>query len=814
MLNDLRYAVRMLRKSPGFTTIAVLTLALGIGANAAIFSVINGVLLKPLAYRKPERIVTMLQEGLYPVAPADFLDWRAQSQSFETVAAAEAWGGILTSGGEPETILGIRFGEGMFETLGVPPLVGRTFQADDFKAGRDHVLVLGYSLWQRHFGGDPSIVGRSTTLNGESYTVIGVMPRPFRFTPFWATKSEMAAPLDLTARATQRGGNSLRVFARLKPGISLAQAQAEMNAICRRLEQAYPDTNTGRTVQVDPLLEKVVGDTRPALGVLAGAVIFVLLIASANVANLLLVRATTRHKEMAIRAALGATQRRTIRQLLTESVVLAVIAGALGLLLGYGSLEWIKGLLGGDSTSFRLRMPRVTEITVDSTTLLFTLGVALVTGLVFGLAPVLQATRPDLQDALKEGGRGTTEGRRGRRMRGGLVVAEIALALITLVGAGLLLRSFSRLMSVQPGFDPHHVISMIVSLYGQPDMIGEKREVFYRQLMEKIEHLPGVESASAINHLPLAGDIWGQGVNIEGRPLPRPGQDIGAVYRVTRPSYFQTMRISLLQGRDFSLQDGARAPAAVIISERFARQHWPNEDPIGKRITFDVSSQNPLWRTIVGIVTNAKQSSWSEAPDNEVYVPFMQSDFATDGGMHVSAMTVVVRTAANPLNAVGLLRDAVRSLNKDAAVSSVVTMEEVISNVVWAPRFNVILIGLFAGLALLLGAVGIYGVMAYAVTQRTHEIGIRMALGAGATDVLRLLLGQGVRLVFTGVILGLAGAMGLTRVMGTLLFGVSASDPMTFVAVVLILAGVALLACYVPARRATKVDPMVALRYE
>jgi predicted permease len=813
MLNDLRYALRMLLKNPGFTTVAVLTLALGIGANTAIFSVINGVLLKPLAYRDRERIVTILQQGMYPVAAADFLDWRAQNQSFETLAAAEAWGGTLMSGDEPETIPGIRFGEGMFETLGVQPLIGRTFQVDDFKSG-NQALVLGYSLWQRRFGGDPSIVGRSITLNGESHTIIGVMPQQFRFTPFWATKSEMAAPLDLTARVTERGGNSLRIFARLKPGILLAQAQAEMNAICVRLEEAYPDTNTGRTVQVDPLLEKVVGNIRLALQLLVGAVVFVLLIACANVANLLLVRAAARQKEMAIRTALGASRWRTIRQLLTESVVLAIIAGVLGLVLGYGSVEWIKGLLAGDSSSFRVRMPRVTEITVDSTTLLFTLGIALMTGLVFGLAPALQAARPDLQDALKESGRGTTETRRGRRMRCALVVAEIALALIMVVGAGLMLRSFTRLAAVKPGFDPHNLISMIVSLYGQPDMVGEKREVFYRQLIEKIRLLPEVESVSAINHFPLAGDIWGWEVNIEGRPLPRPGEGIGAVYRVVRPAYFQTMSISLLRGRDFTLQDNAKAPGVAIINERFVRQHWPDEDPIGKRLTLIDANKNPYWRTIVGITANARQNSWSDDPDNEIYVPFLQSDFATNTEGHVSAMTLVVRTAANPRNLVGVMRDAVRSLNRGAAVSSVTTMEEVIANAVWAPRFNLILIGLFAGLALLLGAVGIYGVVAYAVTQRTHEIGIRMALGAKRHDALTLILAQGIRLVITGVILGLAAALGLTRLMSSLLYGVSANDPMTFAAVVVILTGVALMACYIPARRATKVDPMVALRHE
>ena len=814
LIQDARYGLRMLARSPGFTAVAVLTLALGVGANTAIFSVVSGVLLKPLAYREPERIVTILHHGWNPAAPADFLDWRAQSRSFERMAAAEAWGGTLTGGDRPEAIPGIRLGEGMFQILGVEPLVGRTFQAEDFKPGNDRVLVLGYPVWQRRFGGDPNVAGRAVTLNGESYTVVGVMPPQFRFTPFWATKAEMAAPLDLTARAAQRTGNSLRIFARLKAGVSLGQAQKEMDAICWRLEQVYPDTNAGRSVQVEPLLEKVVGDIRLGLLVLAGAVVFVLLIACVNVANLLLVRAVARRKEMAIRTALGASRWRTIRQLLTESMVLAVIAGSLGLLLGYWCVDWIKGLLAGDSTSFRVRMPRAAEISVDSTTLFFALAVALLTALVFGLAPALQAARPDLHDALKESGRGTTEGSGGRRVRNTLVVAEIALALITLVGAGLMLRSFTRLTAVDPGFDPRNVLSMVVSLHGQPDMVGEKREAFYRQLIERIEALPGVMSASAINHLPLAGDTWGWSVNIEGRPVPKPGDRIGAVYRVVRPAYFRTMRISLLRGRDFTPQDHASAPGVAIINEELARKHWPNEEPVGKRVTFDDLEKNPYWRTIVGVIADVKQHSWSDDPDNEIYVPFQQSGFAKDAAGHFSAMTLVARTAINPLGLVGAVQEAVWSLNRSAPVSSVTTLEQAIANAVWQPRFNLILIGLFAGLALLLAAVGIYGVMACAVTQRTQEIGIRMALGAQKRDVLKLVVGHGMRLALIGLLAGVAGALALTQLMANLLYQVKPADPMTFAVVCALLAGIVLLACWLPARRAAKVDPMTALRSE
>ncbi len=813
-MNDLKFAFRQLLKNPGFTAVAVLTLALGIGANTAIFSVVNGVLLKPLAYQEPERLVTILYNGRSPVAPADFLDWRAQGKSFETMAAAEAWGGTLTGDDRPEAVFGIRFGEEMFKVLGVQPLVGRTFQADDFKPGNDRVLVLGYPLWQRRFGGDPNIVGRSITLSGESYTIIGVMPPQFRFTPFWATKAELAAPLDLSTRAMQRGGNSLRIFARLKAGVTLAQAQAEMNAICKRLEQAFPATNTGRTVQVDPLLEKVVGNIRPALRVLIGAVIFVLLIACANVANLLLVRAAARQKEMAIRAALGASRWRTIRQLLTESVVLSAVAGALGLLLGYLSVEWIKELLAGDSSSFRVRMPRVAEITMDSTTFLFTLSVALGTGLVFGLAPALQAARSDQQATLKEGGRGATAGRTRHRLRGALVVAEIALAVITLIGAGLMLRSFTRLAAVDPGFNARHVLSMVVSLHGQPELVGEKREAFYRQLFDKIGALPGVTSASAINHLPLAGDSWNRGLSVEGRPNPKPGEGIAPVYRVCRPEYFRTMGISFVRGRDFTEQDKSDSPGAIIINENLARKHWPGEDPVGKRVTLDDPRSNPKWLTIVGVVKNVKQMSWTSEADDELYIPFSQSPYLTDAAGHYSMMTLVIHTAADPLSLVGAVQSTVWSLNQSSPVSSVTTLEQVIANAVWQPRFNLILIGLFAGLALLLGAVGIYGVMAFAVAQRTHEVGIRMALGAQTQDVLQLIVGHGMRLASIGLVIGVVGSFALTRVMTTLLYEIKPTDPATFTGVTLLLTLVALLACWLPARRALKVDPMEALRYE
>ena len=701
----------------------------------------------------------------------------------------------------------------MFQILGVPPLIGRTFQSDDFQAGKDHVVVLSHRLWQRRFGGNPNIVGQSFALNGESYQVVGVMPPQFQFAPFWATKSEFWAPLDLTPRATQRGGNSLRVFARLKPGVARAQAQAEMDAVWQRLAQAYPDSNSGRTVRVDALMEKVVGDIRPALLMLVGAVVFVLLIACANVANLLLVRGASRQKELAIRAALGASRWRTIRQLLTESVMLSAIGGVLGLLLGVWGVGVLKQMLAVQATGFR--MPRVAEITLDSTALLFTLGVALLTGLVFGLAPALQAAAPELHGALKRSGRGTTEGRGGHRLRSVLVVTEIALALVTLAGAGLMLHSFARLEAVDSGFAPNKVLSFIVSLRGESDLAAAKREVFYRQLLDKITALPGVTSAGAINHLPLAGDLWDRWLHIEGRPVVKPDDGFGAIYRVCRPGYFPTMGISLERGRDFTEQDKSDTPGVMVINEQLARRAVAGvEDPVGRRVTLDDAGVNAKWFTIVGVVKNVKQGNWSEDVHNEIYLPFQQSPWLSDPAGHYSSMTLVVRTSTNPLGLLNAARNAVWDLNRNVPVSSVITLEQAVSDAVWQPRFNLILISLFAMLALTLASVGIYGVMAYTVAQRTQEIGIRMALGARRGDVLRLVLGHGMKLALFGTILGLAGAFGLTHLMTSLLYQVKPGDPITFACISAVLTVVTLIACWLPAHRAAKTDPMIALRQE
>ncbi len=797
LLQDLRYGARTLLKNPGFTLIAVLTLGLGIGANTAIFSVVNGILLRPLPYHEPEQIVTLLNDGQYPVSPANFLDFRANSKSFAQMAAAEAWDGALTGNDRPEQISGLRMGEGLFAILGARALLGRTLQAEDYQPGNDRVLALSHKLWQRAFGGDPNIIGRQLTLSGESYSVVGVMPAQFQFPPFWSTRAEMWAPLDLRPRATNRRGSSLRVFARLKPGVTLQQAQSEIDAMNKQLALAYPEANTGLNIRVDPLNEKVVGNVRRALLVLSGAVGFVLLIACANVACLLLARAAARQKEAAVRVALGASRWRLIRQLLTESLLLSVCGAAVGILLAVWGVDWLTTLLAGNSSSFSVRLPRLAEIKIDATALGFTLAVSLATSLLFGLAPALAASKPDLNQTLKESGRGTAGGR--RRLRETLVVAELALALVMLIGAGLLMNSFLKLQAVDPGFNPRNVLTMTVSLAGASQYVGPSREAFYRQLTDRLTALPGVESASAINHLPLAGDMWGDRMTIEGRPLPPPGQDVVVTFRVSRPGYFQTMGIPLRAGRDFTDRDTPDAPGVVILNETLARRHWPAEDPIGKRVTLDDprdNSRTPQWLTVVGVVKDVKQISWTDAPSNEIYIPFQRSRGFFEGTSgRFTSMTIVVRAAVEPQSLTTAAQEAVRALDRNLPVSNVVTMEQVIADTLWQPRFNLQLIGIFAALAMTLAAIGLYGVMSYSVAQRTHEVGLRMALGAQRRDVLKLVVGQGMRLALAGVALGLLASAALTRLMEKLLFEVSATDFSTFAVIALLLIIVALLAC-------------------
>ncbi len=795
---DLRYGLRMMRRSPGFAAVAVLTLALGIGANTAIFSVINAVLLRPLPYRDPARLVTVLHDGWKPVAPANFLDWREQSGAFESMAAAQLWSLTMTGRDRPEQLEVLQTSAEIFHVLGVDAALGRTFAAGEDQPGREHVVVLSHGFWQRRFGGVADVVGQQVTLDGEPYTVVGVMPPEFQFAPFWATHAEAWVPLNLGRRVNDRRGQSLRVFARLKPGVTLERAQAEMETINRRLAEQYPRENEGLTVSVDPLHEKVVGKSRPALLIILGAVGFVLLIACANVANLMLAKSALRQREIAVRIALGASRMRVVRQLLTESLLLSLAGGAAGLLLAYWSNTALASL-GPDT------LPRVRTASLDSAVLLFTLGLSVFVGLLFGLAPALRSTKTDLTESLKSRAQGSARGRRHERVRQLLVVGEIAVSLVLLAGGGLMMRSFLRLTSVDPGFDPRGVTTATVRLAGPRYATDEQRAAFFQRLTAQLNSLPGVKSASAINHLPLGGDVWTFGFTVEGRPATPEAERPSAVYRVVRPDYFRTMGAALLKGRDFTERDDANSPGVVIVNEALARRQWPGEEPLGKRITVNGEGAKP--REVVGVVKDLKQGEWASEPQPEMYLPHLQA-------ASPRSMTLVIRASSDASELGAEVRREVWAVDSDLPVSQVTGMEEVVSNSVGQQRFNTLLIGLFAATALILAAVGVYGVMSHAVAQRTHEIGVRLALGARGRDVLGMIIGQGLRLTFVGLAVGLAGALALMRVMNSLLYEVSATDPLVFGGVAAALTLSALLACYVPARRATKVDPMVALRYE
>ena len=806
LFQNLRYTIRALRKSPGFTAVAVITLALGIGANTAIFSVVNAVLLRPLPYKDDSRLVVILNKGRNPVAPANFIDWRSQSQSFSQMGAAEYWTPNLTGTDNPEKLWALHVTPDIFPMLGVQPLLGRMFLPEEQQAGKEHEVVLSYSLWQSHFAGNPEIIGRSVALSGENYTVVGVMPREFKFAPFWATKAQLWAPLALGPRLADRGGSSLRVFARLKPGVTLEQAQAEMVGITGRLEREFPGTN--QDMQVISLREKVVGNIRPALLVLLGAVGFVLLIACANVSHMLLARAAARREEIALRTALGAGRWDVIRQLLTESVALALLGGGAGLLL---AVWGVRVLLAISPAA----IPRVETVGVDGLVLLFALAISLLTGLAFGMAPAWSATAVNLRDALKEGKRGSSEGLRRNRLRGLLVGSEFALAVMLLAGAGLMVRTFLALQNVDAGFDPHGVLSMVVGVAGTEQASGGHTGNFYQGVLRKVAAVPGVQSVSGINHLPLAGDEWGFPFYIEGRPPEPPGKDLVATYRAVFPGYFRTMRIPILRGRDVTDADNLRAPGVVVINDYIARRYWPGEDAIGKRITFDDPAKNPSWLTVVGVTKNTARSNWTSPPEEEVFLPYLQNRAYLDAPSPPFAyLTLVVRTGLDPAALAPAIRGAIHSLDANIPLSEIQTMDHVVAEATGQSRFYLILLGTFAAVALVLAGVGIYGVMSYSVSRRTHEIGVRMALGAQGRDVLRLVVFQGIIQALAGVAVGLAGALALSRLMGGLLYGTQPTDPATFAAVVVVLSAVAIAASYIPARRAAKVDPMVALRYE
>jgi putative ABC transport system permease protein len=801
---DLRYALRSLRKQRAFTAVAVITLALGIGANTAIFTVINTVLLRPLPYENPDQLVILTEtvsERPAGVSYQNYVDWRNQNTVFENVTALRPRESFnLTGAGESERLQGRLVSANFLSTLGIKPIRGRDFLVEDDQPSATPVAIISDALWQRRFGAAEGVIGKQLTLNGQQFTVIGITPPNFRF----GADADISVPIGLSAERFKLRGKDpgITAFARLKQGTSMDNANAELNTIAARLEQQYPDTNTGRRVRIESLRESGVGDIRPMLLTLLGAVGFVLLIACANVANLLLTRSAGRQREMAIRTALGAGRMRILRQLFTESAVLALAGGVVGLLLAI----WGGSVL---SSYIPEGIPRMIELAIDGRVLAFTFGASLLTGVFFGLAPALQAGKTNLTETLKEGERNSSPGhnRAGKL----LVISEVALTLVLLVGAGLLVKSFWRLSQVNPGFNPQNVLAMQISINARPDE-GSKVDNFLTELKQRVQQLPGVQAVAVSNGLPFEGANFPP-IVLEGKPAPPPGQDPSGLLYIVSRDYFKTMGIDLVRGRLFSTEDRKDTRPVALIDEVFARQYFPDEDPIGKR--FKLNTPDAESREIIGVVRHVEHSSLEGRTTNtaEFYFNFDQFSLATLP-RYVRRVNLLARTTVEPLSLAGPVRNQIAALDMDQAVFNIRTMEQALAQSVAAQRFSMILLAVFALLALILAAIGIYGVISYSVAQRTREVGIRMALGARTIDVLNLVMRDGLKLVFIGIIVGLGGALLLTRLMTTLLFGVTATDAVTYITVALGLIIVALLACCIPARRATKVDPLVALRFE
>ena len=808
LLKDLKYAIRMLWKSPGFTLVAVLTLALGIGANTAMFSVVTAVLLKPLPFAQPERIVDVGQPNGAESYP-DFFDFRDQAKSFEAMAAYYSTDSTLTGNGDALHLQATVTSAGMFQALGVRPALGREFRRDEETAGQ-HVAILSANLWRSRFHGDPAIVGKSFNLNGRPYTVVGVMPAGFQFpisaqgNDLWITiarDNEVDHPGD-RATTSFRGAHFLRVVARVKDGVTLAQANAEMSTIAHALATQYPDTNSRHTdVRVRPLLDTLIGETRRSLIILLAAVGCVLLIACANIANLLLARSTARAREMAIRAALGATRTRIVRQLVTESVLLSIAGSALGVV----GASWLVTSL---VKLYPTNLPRLNSVAVDGQVLLFTLGVAFLSAILFGLAPAIQAATPELEQTLKEGGRSGMGSAGHHRLRAMLVVAETAFGVILLVGAGLLIRSFQRLNHVDPGFNPRNTLALSFDFpSARYDNDAEIR--FADQLFDKLRALPGVAAAGGIAPLPMSGNNARITFDIEGQHIAKSNQPVAAVFSAT-PGAFETMKIPLLRGRVFDERDQRTAPQVVVVSKSFVDKFFPGEDPIGKHIQPGARDTggpgDPPWREIIGVVGDIRASGLNQKPYPSYYIPYSQLVWG--------APTILVRTQGDARAVFPEVHEIVGQMDSEIPLFDVRTMEDYIALSVGREKFQTVLLGLFAGIALLLTAIGLYGVIAYTVVQRTQEIGIRMALGATPGSVLAMLMRFAVVLAGAGIAIGVAGSLLLTRFMSSMLFGVNARDPLTLFAVCAGLTLVALIASYIPAQRATKVDPMVALRNE
>jgi putative ABC transport system permease protein len=802
-MGDIRYALRNLLRRPTFTLIAVVTLALGIGANTAIFSAINALLLKPLPFPQLDRVVAVWDKlpsrGVMhnEVTVANYLDWQSQTQSFEQLALYRWWNANLTGIDPPERIQGFLVTANFLDVTGIKPILGRNFSAEENQPGKDQVAIITHSLWQRRFGGDPNILNKTITVNSIVRTVVGVMPERFNY----PKGAEVYAPLSMTPELMKsRGSHGYYVIGRLKSGSSIEGAQAEIDNIMARLEQQFPETNKGWGSTVFPIVADTVRMYDTALWVMMAAVGFVLLIACANVANLMLARASGRQREIAVRTALGASRWRIIRQLLTESVIVALIGGGLGILIGFWGIDALRAGNPGDAAKYAAGWY---QLGINSTVLLFTLGLSVVSGIVFGLAPALQVSKPNLNNSLKEGSRGTTG--TTHRLRSSLVVFEVALSLMLLVGAGLLTRSFLSLLRTDPGFNPDNMLTMNLVLPVAKYKEEPARVAFYNDLVQRVKAQPGVESAALVNFLPLGGSNSSDSYLVEGEPEPAAGQEHGGRYRVATPDYFRTMEISIVRGRAFTEQDKAGAPPVVIVNETLARKHWPGVDPLGKRIRFYGPVEKAPWMEVVGVIKDVKHEL-NIPVEPEYYLPHAQDAWP--------GMVLVARTSVDPASLSAALRQQVWAIDKDQPVFDVKTMQEVRSTSVAIYSFSSVMLAIFAGVALVLAAVGIYGVMAFAVTQRTQEIGIRMALGARTADVLKLVVKHGMKLALLGMVIGLAGSWALTRFIEKLLVGVQPTDLLTFSLVSLCLLVAAFVACYLPARRATKVDPLVALRYE
>ncbi len=812
IFQDLRYAVRQLRKSPGFAAVAVITLALGIGANTAIFSVVNGVLLRPLPFKDADELVRIWHTppaksfpGMptFAVSAANYIDWEGQNQVFERMAIYTGHGFTLTGSDKPQQLFACAATYGFFETLGVQPMLGREFSPEEDQSGHSDVVILSYRLWQEQFGSNSAIVNQKINLDGHNVLVAGVMPRSFRFPDF----AEMWTPMAWTDKEKAvRGEHHSVVIARLKPGVDLKQAQVNMNTISSRLEQQYPDDNKGWGAVVVPLHNDLVSDVRPALLVLLGAVAFVLLVACVNVANLALARTLSRRKEIAIRTALGASSARVLRQVLTESVLLAILGGALGLTFAHSGIRLITAFLAD-------KLPRSIEVGLDPKVLAFTAVVSLLSGVIAGILPALRLAKGDVNLALKAGLGRTSADSSGHATRSILVVAEVALSLVLLIGAGLMIRSFQQLHAVNPGFDSRGVLTLSASVARSKFPQPAQQANFFERVLARVRTLPGVESAGVIDDVPLDNGGSHQPIAIEGRPVVAMSEQPEVDVRLVSSGYMSAMRIPILRGRDINDTDIAGRPAVILISESMARQFWPGEDALGKRLTLTFFPD--AVREVVGIVGDVKLDSLDQTrPTATLYFPLDQISVPANGGWNSFPMTLVVRSTTNPAGIVSAVANAVHEVDRDVPVRDIFTMQDLVENSLTQQRFNMLLLGVFAGLALLLAAIGIYSVLSYSVKRRVQEIGIRLALGARIGDVLRMVIVEGMKPTLLGVVIGTVGALAMGHVLSSLIYGVKPTDPVTFLVVAVLLAAIALFATIIPAYRAANVDPLVALRYE